>query len=257
MLTAMSVAVCSCASGRVVKLSGEEKEKSMDISRSYSVLAASSAIDVTYSSDAGSLTVRADSSILPYVCVEEKAGKLMLYVSNKEKLKFFNSDPGSIRVLVPSSDALGKIVISGAVDFRSDSAISAENLIVEISGASDFDADLNVKSGLSISLAGASDIRSKVSADLLELDASGASDAKVSGKVNTYKLSASGASSVSSAKAYVETDTLSCDISGASDCHVQCNVSADGEASGASRLVVYGDGKVRVATSGASDIRYR
>ena len=142
---------------------------------------------------------------------------------------------------------------------RADSAVivRAGDFYVSASGASRFRADLDVSGDVSIEASGASDVTADIVSGALSVDASGASSVKISGKTGSYSISASGASSVSSGSAFVEADIVVCDISGASGCHVKCNVSAEGEVSGASRIVVYGEGEVSVTATGASSVHRR
>lgn len=252
-----AAASCANASKCGIRLSGIEREKTCEIADGYSSLEVSDAVDVLYSSSAEKVTVKADSSVIRYVKVEENGGCLKIYVSGRWTDRFAGRNIGKISVVVPASGAIGTIRLRGASDFGSDAVIVADDLAVQVSGASGFNADIEAKGHVSMSASGASDITSAVSADVLEVDASGASDVSVSGRVSSYKVTASGASSVSSGKAFIETESLECNISGASDAYVKCNSTADGQVSGASSVVVYGEGKVDISSSGASSVRRR
>ncbi len=254
----MSAAVsCANTSKCGIKLSGIMQEKTCDISGSYSSLEVSNAVNVLYSSSAEKVTVKADSSVIRYVKVEEKGGCLKIYVSGQGTVRLTGRDMGKISAVVPASGAIGTIRLMGASDFSSDAAIAADDLSVHVSGASGFNADIEADGSVSMRASGASDITSAVSADVLDVDASGASDVSVSGKVGSYTVTVSGASSVSSGKAFIETESLKCNVSGASDAYVKCNSKADGQVSGASSIVVYGDGEVNISSSGASSVRRR
>ena len=253
----MSVmALASCVSVAGMRLSGETDEKVFKVDTGYSVLEVSGSVDILYSAEADNVVVTADSKVLPCVCVEDDKGVLKIYVQRKDR-KFWRGNQGKVYVVVPASPSIGKIDISGASDFESDAVITARSLDVKVSGASDFIADMEVESSLEMSVSGASDVRSSVSACGLTVDAGGASDVVLSGRADRFSASVSGASSLSSGKAYVETETFSCSVSGASECYVKCNGTAEGKASGASTVVMYGDGKSRISSSGASSVHYR
>lgn len=244
--------IVSCNSYGFITLSGVSVEKRFDESALYSSLEISNAIDVTYSDTATAVTVCADSSVMEYVNVENKAGILKLYLSCPLKVNIGNT--GKISATVPASSSLESVSVNGASSFRSEKALVCGSFRVIVSGASAFSADLSAGTSVGIAASGASKVRSVVDTEMLDVDLSGASEADVSGKVASYTLTASGASSVSSGKANVETDTLECNLSGASAGKVRCNVSATGHVSGASSLTVYGEGNVMVSESGASKV---
>lgn len=257
-VASVAIAVQACVWRPVIsgmKLSGEEVVRTVDVTSDYSAMHISNAIFVTYSDTAHAVTLVADSAVMPYIQVKEAEGRLSIYVDRQDNMKF--RDHGIIKATVPSSSSLSFVRVSGASSFKSQNTVRASRkLEVKVSGASDFTADL-VSESIYLDAGGASDIRATVSADFLKASASGASDVILSGKVKDYKAHSSGASSISSGKSFVDTDTFACEISGASSCHVKCNGSATGSVSGASSLVIAGDGDVHVKTSGASDIRRR
>ena len=252
-----SLILSACGSETVIALSGKKMEKTYEVSSSYSGLEVSGAVHVMYSSSADEVTVMADSSVIPYVYVEESGNTLKVYMSWKQNVWFRSGNTGKVSVIVPASPSLGRLKVSGASCFNSDVVIEADRLAVDISGASDFNADLKAASELTLEASGASGVRASVSAGILNAYVKGASDMSLSGNADSFNVTVSGTSSVSSGKAYLETDNLTCEISGASDCHVKCNVAASGKVSGASSLVVYGDGKVNVSSSGASSVKSR
>lgn len=246
------VSLVSCNSYGFITLSGISVEKRFEERASYSSLEISNAIAVTYSDTATAVTVYADSSVMDYVNVDCKAGALKLYLDCPLKVNMGNT--GKIKATVPASSMLESVSVSGASSFRSEKPLSCGSFRVSASGASAFSSDLAAETSVSIVAGGASKVRSAIDAERLEVDLSGASDADLSGKVSSYSLTASGASSVSSGKSNVETDTLECSLSGASNGKVRCNVSAAGHVSGASSLTVYGESNVKVSESGASKV---
>lgn len=246
------VSMVSCNSYGYITLSGVSVERRFDGKVPYSSLEISDAIAVTYSDTATAVTVYADSSVMEYVNVENKSGSLRLYLSSPLKVNMGNT--GRISAVVPVCSLLESVSVSGASSFSSGIGLVCDSFRASVSGASAFSADLTARASVAIVASGASKVRSAVNAERLDVDLSGASDADLSGRVSSYSLSASGASSVSSGKSNVETDALECSLSGASSGKVRCNMSATGHVSGASSLTVYGEGNVTVSESGASKV---
>lgn len=109
---------------------------------------------------------------------------------------------------------------------------------------------------LKINLSGASDMKGKLAVKNLMVDISGASDFTVSGAADKLKISASGASDFKGFDLAVA--TCDADASGASSVQVTVNKSLTAQASGASDIAYKGDGSVlNIKTSGASSIKKR
>ena len=264
-------ALVSCAPANVMRLSGKEENREVSIGSSYNSLKVTDVIEVTYSEEATVLTLSADSAVLPYVKVKEKGGELNISLECSGHI-FKGGNIGKIKAEVPASSSIRKIELEGASSLKGES-IEAENFTLAISGASSLDMDFDIASEMNLTVdgvsklhssiaansvivraAGASGISASVVAETLDMKISEASEANVFGKTGSYNLKASGASNVSSGKKMVETDKFVCDISGAATVAVRCNVSADGNISGASRLKVYGGGNIGISTSGASSL---
>jgi hypothetical protein len=106
---------------------------------------------------------------------------------------------------------------------------------------------------LKVNLSGASDVKGQIETSRLSFDLSGASDARISGTASTLDIEASGASSF---KGYeLSTDKCDAKASGASDIKVTVNKELSANASGASDIHYKGNGViVDIKTSGASSI---
>ena len=133
-----------------------------------------------------------------------------------------------------SFKTLQMLNVSGACDVRVTGKIEAQNLSVDMSGASDFNGTIQ--------------------ANTLKVSLSGASDMMVNGKVGNLTVDASGASDF---KGYdLETENCEADASGASDIRVTVNKELKADASGASGVYYKGNGVIRdVKSSGASSIK--
>jgi hypothetical protein len=123
---------------------------------------------------------------------------------------------------------------AGASEFEIDGSLSATDLKMEMSGASDFQGKINVSGKLDVELSGASDL-------------------KISGNARDMVIEASGASKM---KAY-EFSTSNCDAkaSGASSIQLTVEKELSAELSGASSLRYAGNALIKnIKTSGASSI---
>jgi hypothetical protein len=140
-----------------------------------------------------------------------------------------------IRVYVAAKN-LDRVTASGACDVRVNGVLSCIELLVGLSGASDF--------------------KGQVNAGSLKFDLSGASDVVVSGKAGNLSIGASGASHF---KGYdLVADNCRIDASGASDIKITVNKVLNAEASGATNIDYKGTGMIGdIRTSGASNIRKR
>lgn len=107
---------------------------------------------------------------------------------------------------------------------------------------------------LKIELSGASDLEGKVMARDLKVDLSGSSDMKVSGVATNLELDLSGACSFKGFE--FAANMCSVDASGASDVKITVNKELTVKASGASDVAYKGTGSVReVKSSGASSVK--
>ncbi|MBC7935151.1 MAG: DUF2807 domain-containing protein [Rhizobacter sp.] len=133
-----------------------------------------------------------------------------------------------------SFNKLEEVEVSGASDVITVGAIKQPSLKIDVSGASVFKAEVEVKT-VSLDMSGASKLVLMGMADVLKADCSGASDLEAFG---------------------LTVEVANLDVSGASD--IEINVSKDikAEASGASSIRYKGTASVtNVKTSGASSIK--
>lgn len=130
---------------------------------------------------------------------------------------------------------LDAIRASGATNIKIDGGLKADNLKLQLSGASDLQGQLNVSQQLEVDLSGASDINITGSADNITIEANGASDVKA------YEFRA---------------NTCSVDASGASGVQITVDKELSAKLSGASHVHYKGTGLIRdIKTSGASNVR--
>ena len=215
-----SLTATSCMINTVA--SKNEATSTYNVNTSYKSLSVRSAIKVDYRHDIDTLKIIADSSILSKIKVDYDEEGIEIYGTDFRRSY-------NVTAIVPASKELQSIEIAGASSFTSDRDIKAEKLDIEVSGASHFDANL-------------------------EVSVSGASSAEIGGKAVNAKIDVSGASKLSSNDEYLNTDYADVDISGASKAEIICNKNITGEASGASKLSFGGAAKADVSTSGASKV---
>lgn len=128
---------------------------------------------------------------------------------------------------------LERLQASGAADIQVSGTISGNNLLMALSGSSDFKGAVSV-SNLSIELSGASDVLIAGKATIVSIVSSGASDVK------GYDL---------------VTDICTANASGASDINITVNKEMTANASGASDIFYKGTAVLKAShTGGASTI---
>ena len=160
-------------------------------------------------------------------------GVLIISFDNDKKFwKGWNSDKQKLKAYI-SVKKLDRLTVSGACNVYMEDGISADDLDISFSGASDLKGKVNAKN-LSVDINGASDITLSGNVASIKVDASGASDFKGFDLVTNFcEAKASGASSVS----------------------ITVNKELNATASGASDVRFKGEGLIRnIKTSGASSV---
>jgi len=193
---------------------------------------ASSAFDI-YLTQGGDEAVAVSASEAKYrdrIRVEVKAG--ILYISYDSKGISWGSGNKKLKAYI-SFKNIDMLKVSGACDVMIMGTLRAENLVVNLSGASDLKGKLDVKK--------------------LTVDCSGASDFSASGMAAQVNIDASGASNF---KGYdLVTEICSARASGASDIKVTVNRELSADASGASDVRYRGGAVIReLKSSGSSSV---
>ena len=164
--------------------------------------------------------------------MDVKGGVLIIRYDNKGK---WNSGNKKLKAYI-SFKQLDKLNVSGACDVYIVGDWKANNLKIDISGATN--------------------LKGKMDAQKLMVDLSGASDLTLTGTVGQLNIEASGASDFKGFDLAV--DYCNAKASGASDIKITVNKELSAEASGASDVKYKGSGLIRdIKTSGASSISRR
>lgn len=218
------------------KWAGDPITQTFNIDGTYTELEVHDAFDVTVSDLADQVTVTVGENVMPYVVVKEDDNKLQIY------LKGWHSNRGSdMKVILPYNAALTSVDLSGASEFTSAFGLKGTEVEVELSGSSDFEADIEADDVV-MELSGASDIKGLVAATNLSIDMSGSSDANLQGQVSKLTIDFSGSS------------TLKKNIIG-SQYAIACT-ECEGDMSGASDAYIHCDGRIKMSLSGSSDLHY-
>ena len=170
-----------------------------------------------------------EEKYLQYITVEVKNG--VLYIGWDKKFDFKGNK--KLKAYI-SYKTINSLRASGACDVEIVGTLAADDLDIDLSGASDLKGKLTVRN--------------------LKVDMSGSSDMKISGEANEAKMRLSGACSFKG----FEFATGVCDVraTGASDVKITVNKELSADLSGASDISYKGTGTVRdVKSSGASSIR--
>ena len=193
----------------------------------------SSSIDLYLTqSDEDAIAVSAkDVKYRDRIKTEVKDGILKIWFDGGNGWSWSNGDK-KMKAYV-SFKSISSLVASGASDIYVTGKISATDLLIECSGASDFKGEVDVKN-LTLRLSGASDAKIKGRVQFLDANANGASD------LNGYDLVA---------------DNCNLSASGASGIKITANKEMNVKASGASDIYYKGDAVIRdMKTSGSSSI---
>ena len=159
----------------------------------------------------------------------------VLIIRFESDKKFWNGLRGDRQKLKAyiSIKKIDRLDVSGACDVFFEQGLSAEELVVNLSGASN--------------------MKGKIDAKKLSVDISGASDGTISGNAADLKVVASGASDFKG----FDMVTNYCDAkaTGASSVNITVNKELSAHASGASSVRFKGEGLIRdIKTSGASNV---
>jgi hypothetical protein len=167
---------------------------------------------------------------LENIKVEVKNGVLEIGWDHKGK---WGSGNKKLKTYI-SFKKIDKLTATGACDVFIVGTLSADDLKINLSGASD------LKEG-------------KITAKDLAIDMSGASNMKISGVTTNLKLDLSGACSFKGFE--LATNYCSVNASGASDIKITVNKELSADLSGASDVDYKGTGLIRnIKTSGASNV---
>jgi hypothetical protein len=201
--------------------------------KNFHAIELSNAFDVylTQGSEESVAVSAAETKYRDNIIVEVKGGVLIVRYDNRDKWKLHTGNR-KLKAYI-SFKNLDKVNISGACDVYIVDNWKAENLKLDLSGAS------NMKGNLD--------------AQKLMVDLSGASDLSLTGTVGQLNVEASGASNFKGFDLAV--DFCNAKASGASDIRIKVNKELSAEASGASDVKYRGAGLIRdIKTSGSSRI---
>ena len=202
--------------------------------KDFHAIEVSSAFDV-YLTQSNEELVAVSASEVKYrdkIKVEVRGGVLVIRYDNQGK---WNTGNKKLKAYISFKD-INKLEVSGACDVYIVDNWKADNLKIDLSGASN--------------------LKGKIDGQKLMVDLSGASDMTLSGTMGQLDIEASGASGF---KGYdMVVDYCDAKASGASDIKITVNKELSAEASGASDVNYKGSGLIRdVKTSGSSSISKR
>lgn len=202
--------------------------------KNFQAIELSNAFDV-YLTQGNEESVAVSASETKYrdkIKVEVRSGVLIIRYDNDGK---WNTGNKKLKAYI-SFKAINKLNVSGACDVYIVDNWKADNLKIDLSGASN--------------------LKGKIDGQKLNVDLSGASDMTLTGSMGQLNIEASGASGFKGFDMVV--DYCNAKASGASDIKITVNKELSAEASGASDVNYKGSGLIRdIKTSGASSISRR
>src|SRR5438067_543122 len=237
LLSILVVIAWGCVSHAQLTVNDPNAEKRE--AKNFHAISISNAFDV-FISQGNEETVAVSASEEKFkqdIKVEVKDGVLKIWLEKEGKFwKGWNGDKMKLKAYI-SCKNIDRLTASGACDIRVQGQINADDLRVNLSGASD------LKEG-------------KINAKKLTVDVSGASDMNVSGTALQLNVEASGASDFKGFDLTV--DYCDAHASGASTINITVNKELSAHATGASDVHYKGNGLIReIKTSGASSISKR
>jgi len=157
---------------------------------------------------------------------------IIRFDDDKKFWKGWNGDKTKLKAYI-SIKKIDRLDVSGACDVFFEEGISAEELTVRLSGASD--------------------LKGRIDAKKLSFNINGASDATISGNAAELSVDASGASDFKGFE--MTTNYCTAEASGASSVNITVNKELNAKASGASSVRFKGEGLIRdIKTSGSSNV---
>lgn len=262
---------CNCTT-----FTGEQIEKTFNIDNYYTELQIENSIEVIISNKQDQISVITTDKLINDVVIDKINNKLRLYL--KKNFHIYRSE---IKIILPYNPSLQKVELHNASDFQSEFALINKDIDINLSGASDFQCDIEadeieielsgssdfkgnlIAQDINIELSGSSGIEGNITAQNTNIELSGSSDATLLGETNTLSIESSGASSIT--KKIIDNhyslicNQCECNLSGSSDAYIHCNDNINIiNLSGASELHYTGNAKITLNggdnISGSADI---
>ena len=227
-LILISTFISSCDYERI-RARGEVTSREFNFS-GYTSLKVSDAFNVyvQFSDTEESIVIEANENLQDRIRIDMEGNTLDIRIKDRTSMK----GDATLNMYI-ATKSITEFNITGASKLTLESALVAADADIRLSGASEFEGELNV--------------------GRLELDAKGASDIDIFGKVDRLDSSLSGASKLTNYDLAVE--ILDIHLKGASDAFLSVSKTIDIEASGASKLNYKGEAVIRgIKLSGASEI---
>lgn len=268
-LTILLLIACSSYTVKV-KLNGKSVTQTLQIDDNYTEIEVNRAINVFMNDTVSMAFVEADEALIQYFQYKIKGNCLVLTMRENISLESSGNKKSSVKVYLPLKDGINDIKLSGASSFVCGNPLSANELSIELTGASYLKGDIIAKSikaeisgaskhdgyvearKLIMNFSGASKYDGTLNSDNASINVSGASDIRFDGIVDQLRLKLSGASHLEGR----QIADLNADISGASHADVDCSGTIKCKVSGASKLIYSGNASIEnIDSSGASVVR--
>jgi len=206
-------------------------------------------------SDSFSVIISAAESLSDYVEVTKSGNELKIYLQPRHIFTDFTMGMKTLKAEI-TMPVLRELTISGATTGSITGFKSANDLDIEVSGASTLeiiDCEMN---NAEFEVSGASKISGNMTAKDMDIEVSGASKAELSGSADEITFEVSGASNLDMKDFIIQNADI--DLSGASEANLRVKGKVDVTVSGASRLYFYGNPEIgRLNVSGASTIKHK
>ena len=250
LLLAAIVMLCSCERPF---LAGYNETKTFAVGQ-FTKLDVENAINVIFTDEVSTVEATADANILPYLKVMVYEGTLKMKLCKRILI-----NTGDITVKVPYQSRLDEVDLAGASSFESVAGLTADELSIDLSGASTFTASVSARK-IDMELSGASKVfcDSIIATEAIDIEASGASVMTLTGTAPVVDAELSGASELISVKTdgvyAFSCNRVEAEFSGASKAWLHCNESINGRLSGGSMIRYTGNATGGCNCSGGSTV---
>ncbi|MEH0007687.1 MAG: head GIN domain-containing protein [Flavobacteriales bacterium] len=199
-----------------------------------------------FSGKEGTLTVKADENVLPYIVTKIK--NKILYLGLKRGYNFRNIKYLSANVPVEQIESLR---LTGSSDIDSDFTLKSPRMEIVLSGSGDMNLALNSDT-TKARITGSGDMDIALNSDVTEAKITGSGELKLSGQTRNVNYTLTGSGDISALE--FKAITVRAEITGSGDIYLYCREKLEARIAGSGDISYKGDPKIRVKISGSGSI---
>lgn len=198
--------------------------------------------------DEYSVTVEAESNILPYIETEVRGGALEIGTIRGTHCLNYTRHP----VITVTAPVLSEIVNSGSGDFVS-GPLSGNDIRIVNSGSGDITAETLAGNVITVIISGSGNVMTdEIDATSLKATLSGSGDLTMSGETVTSRFVVTGSGTVFSR--YCSSSTATATLSGSGSVYATVNDQLDAVISGSGNIYLAGDPDINLTRTGSGRV---